>query len=317
MTTRLKLPHLAAPRPYLSDGGLETDLLFHHGIDLPDFASFVLLDSDDGRAALRAYFAPYVDLARQYGTGLVLETPTWRANADWGRRLGYGPEALDRVNHDAVAFLAEIRDEADDVPVVISGNVGPRGDGYVPDAAFTARQAEAYHRTQVEAFADTEADLVTAMTLTTVEEAVGFARAVEAVDMASVVGFTVETDGRLPSGVPLGDAVRQTDVATGGAPAYYMVNCAHPSHFLDALDGDWVVRVRAVRANASACSHAELDEAEVLDEGDPAALAADHVRLADRLPRLAVVGGCCGTDVRHVAAIADALLAPALAVPTS
>ncbi len=302
------LPQLSAPRPFLADGGMETDLIFHHGLDLPAFASFVLLDTDEGLDALRAYVRPYLGLARRHGTGLVLETPTWRANADWGRMLGYGPRALARVNRDAVALFRTLADEAPGVEVVVSGCVGPRGDGYVVGEQMTAPQAAAYHLPQATAFAEAGADVVTAMTLTVAEEAVGVARAAEAVGVPSVIAFTVETDGRLPSGQALADAVRQTDDATGGAPAYYMVNCAHPTHFAHVFDGgDWTERVRGVRANASTCSHAELDRAETLDVGDPAALAADHLALAERLPRLAVVGGCCGTDVRHVAAIAERL----------
>lgn len=307
MTT---LPQLSAPRPFLADGGMETDLIFHHDIDLPAFASFVLLDADDGREALRAYFRPYLALARQHDTGVVLETPTWRANADWGARLGYDADALDRVNREAVAFLRALADESPDVEAVVSGAVGPRGDGYVVGDRMTAPQAAAYHLPQATTFAEAGADCVSAFTLSYVDEAIGVARAAGAVGLPAVIAFTVETDGRLPSGQTLADAVRQTDEATHEAPAYYMVNCAHPTHFAHVFDGGgWVGRVRGVRANASACSHAELDEAESLDEGDVGALAADHVRLAERLPRLAVVGGCCGTDVRHVAAIADALLA--------
>ena len=307
MTT---LPQLSPSRPFLSDGGIETDLVFHHGIDLPAFAAFVLLDRDGGPDALRAYYRPYLDLARRHGTGLVLETPTWRANADWGRALGYGPRALARVNRDAVALVRALADEALDVDVVVSGCVGPRGDGYIVGETMTAPEAAAYHLAQVAAFAEAEADLTTAMTMTYAEEAVGFVRAAESVGLPSVVAFTVETDGRLPSGQTLADAVRLTDDATGGAAAYFMVNCAHPTHFEHVLDGDWTGRVRGLRCNASACSHAELDAAESLDEGDPAGLAVGYRQLAERLD-LAVVGGCCGTDVRHVAAIAEALLGTA------
>ena len=306
------LPQLSAPRPFLADGGLETDLIFHHGIDLPAFAAFVLLDADDGVGALRAYYRPYLDLARQHRTGLVLETPTWRANADWGRALGFGPRALARINRDAVALVRALADEAPDVDVVVSGCVGPRGDGYVVGEVMTAPQAAAYHLAQLAALAD--ADLATAMTMTYAEEAVGFVRAAESVGVPPVVAFTVETDGRLPSGQALADAVRQTDEATGGAAAYFMVNCAHPTHFEHVLDGDWTARVRGLRCNASACSHAELDAAETLDAGDPSDLAARYNRLAERLD-LAVVGGCCGTSVRHVAAIADVLLASSSATP--
>ena len=306
----LDLPQLRADRPFLTDAGLETELIFRHGINLPAFAAFVLLDSEAGRERLRGYFRSFVALARTHGTGVVLETPTWRANATWGAQVGYDRAALDAVNRRAVALLAEIRDGAGDVPVVISGCLGPRGDGYVPGDRLTPAQAEAYHRPQIETLADAGVDLVTAHTLSYTEEGVGVARAAAAAGVPSVVGFTVETDGRLPSGETLAEGVETVDDATDGAPTYYMVNCAHPTHFEGSLDGPWTARVRAVRANASTCSHAELDAAETLDDGDPGRLAVEHARLAERLD-LAVVGGCCGTDLRHVAAIADALLGPA------
>jgi homocysteine S-methyltransferase len=309
------LPQLAAGRPFLADGGLETDLVFHHGIDLPAFASFPLLDSEGGRAALRSYYRPYLELARRLRTGLVLETPTWRANAGWAPTVGYGEADVRRVNRDAVAFLAELRDEEEwGVPVVVSANVGPLADGYVADERLTAEAAEAQHRMQIDAFAGTAADAVTALTMTYTAEAIGVTRAAVRTGLPVVIAFTVETDGKLPSGETLGDAIQRVDAETDGAPAYYMVNCAHPTHFLDALEGPWTTRIRGVRANASTCSHAELDEAEELDEGDPILLAQQHRALSERLPGLAVVGGCCGTDVRHVAAIGEALLRAEAAV---
>lgn len=309
----LKLPQLA-DRPFLADSGLETTLVFHDGIDLPCFASFVLLDSAAGRARLARYFVEHIRLALDAGTGIVLETPTWRANADWGARLGYDAARLDAINRAAVAQLVELRAamQTPDSPIVISGNLGPRGDGYRADKRMTPAQARAYHAAQIETFAATAADLISAFTINTVEEAIGVAQAARAVDMPAVISFTVETDGRLPSGMTLADAITATDDATGGTPAYYMLNCAHPSHFAYLFDGgDWQTRLRGVRANASKRSHAELDEATELDIGDIDELAHGYRQLASHLPELAVVGGCCGTDCRHVAAIRDTLLARA------
>jgi len=310
---RSGLPQLDADRPYLTDGGLETDLVFHHGIDLPAFAAFPLLDSEEGLETLSTYAREYLTLARDIDTGFVLGGLTWRANADWGEVLGYSAADLDRVNRDSIAALAKLRDEFDDEvsAIVLSGCIGPRGDGYVPGNQMSAAEAEAYHRPQIETLADTEADMIEALTLSYVNEAIGIARAAKAAGIPSVISFTVETDGRLPSGQTLADAVRQLDAETDAAPAYLMINCAHPTHFLDVLDGDWTQRIRAIRANASTCSHAELDEAEVLDEGDPGQLASAYRELAEVLD-LAVVGGCCGTDVRHVGAISGALLASPL-----
>jgi homocysteine S-methyltransferase len=308
------LPQLAGDRLYLTDGGLETTLLFDRGIDLPEFAAFPLLDTAAGRATLRDYFRPYLATARDQRTGFVLDTVTWRANPDWGARLGYDADALERVNRDAVAFARELRDEATDAPAptVVNGVVGPRGDGYVPGQQMGSTEALAYHAPQVRTFAAAGADLVSALTMTYAEEAAGIAGAAAASGIPVVISFTLETDGRLPSGQALGDAIERVDAETLGAPAYYMVNCAHPSHFAGvmAAGGAWRDRIAGLRANASAKSHAELDAAEELDAGDPAALGGDHAALRAHLPGVRVLGGCCGTDVRHVAAVGAAWAGP-------
>jgi S-methylmethionine-dependent homocysteine/selenocysteine methylase len=290
---------------FLTDGGLETVLIFHRGWELPEFAAFPLLEDEVGIAALRDYYRPYLELARDRGAGFVLESPTWRANPDWARRLGYGPDELARANRRAIGLMQELREEfAPGVaPIVISGCIGPQSDGYSPTTHLDAEAAREYHAAQIAAFAEAAADLVTVMTMTYAEEAVGVALAARDLAMPAVISFTVETDGRLPSGQSLGAAIEQVDALSGGSPAYYMVNCAHPTHFEGVLDGPWCERIGALRANASTMSHAELDEAEKLDEGDPDDLAARYAALRGRLPQLRVLGGCCGTDHRHVAAI--------------
>ena len=304
---RQQLPQLEADRLFVTDGGLETDLIFNRGFDLPCFAAFPLLDDADGTLALRNYFACYVAIARDCAAGLVLDTPTWRANRDWGGQLGYDSSRLADVNRRAIGLAAELRDEARlDAPVVINGGVGPRGDGYVPGELMSSEEAEDYHSEQIATFAGTEADMVCALTLNYAEEAIGIASAAAAHGLPVVISFTVETDGRLATGQPLGEAIVQVDEASGGVPAYYMVNCAHPTHFADVLEGPWTRRIAGVRANASRMSHAELDEAEELDAGDPQELADGYRRLRERLPALTVVGGCCGTDQRHVAAVCSA-----------
>jgi homocysteine S-methyltransferase len=297
---------------FLTDGGIETVLIFHEGIDLPEFAAFDLLKDDEGTERLRRYYDPYLGLAREHGLGFVLESPTWRASPRWAEQLGYDREQLEAFNRKAIALLEEIREAEDrsDAPIVISGCIGPHDDGYDPAELLSAEAAREYHSAQVGTFADTAADVVTAITMTYVEEAVGIARAAADAGLPAVISFTVETDGRLPSGQPLGEAIEQVDGETGGAPSYYMINCAHPTHFESVLEQEqgWRERIRGLRANASTCSHAELDEAEDLDEGDPADLGARYAGLRGGLPQLNVLGGCCGTDHRHVAAIRDAWL---------
>lgn len=295
---------------FLTDAGIETTLIYEDGLDLPYFAAFHLLRDARGRAALSRYYRRHAGIARAHGLGFVLESATWRASADWGARLGYTPEQLAAANRQAVEMLVALRAELETAgaPMVISGCVGPRGDGYLAGELMSPAQAAAYHWPQVETFAASAADLVTAITMTNSNEAIGVAQAARAAAMPVVISFTVETDGRLPTGQPLAEAIAEVDAATGAAPLYYMVNCAHPSHFEAELTAgaDWLARLRGLRANASTRSHAELDAATELDAGDPEELGRQYAVLRQRLGQLSVVGGCCGTDHRHIEQIARA-----------
>jgi homocysteine S-methyltransferase len=307
------LPQLG-DRIFLTDSGTETDLVYHHGLDLPSFATFPLLDRAGGREHLRRYYRDHLELAARHATGFILEAPTWRANADWGPDLGYDQDALDRVNADAISFMIELATAPEFVSseMVVSGCIGPRSDAYLPTTVMDAAQAQAYHRRQIEAFAATEADLVHAMTIGYADEAIGIVAAAVEAGIPAAVSFTLETDGRLPDGSTLAAAVRQVDAATGGAAAYFGINCAHPDHIAAALssadsaDSGWTGRLRSLRANASRRSHAELDESDELDDGDPIELAAGYRQLREVVAGFTVLGGCCGTDARHVAAVATA-----------
>lgn len=311
MNYRNGLPQLS-DELFLTDGGLETTLIFHRGIDLPAFAAFVLLKDDEGTEEIRRYYESYLALAKEHGAGFVLESPTWRASPRWAAEIGYSADELDTVNRVAISLMDALRDEYSDVtPIVISGCIGPQDDGYDPKRKLTADEAAEYHSTQIGTFADTEADMVAALTLTYVDEAIGIARAAQAEGLPVAISFTVETDGTLPSGEPLSQAIQETDAATGGGPAYYMINCAHPTHFESVLGGSWTTRIHGLRANASTKSHAELDEAPELDDGDPEDLGVRYAGLRGRLPSLNVLGGCCGTDDRHVARICSAWTTPA------
>ncbi len=295
---------------FMADGGLETTLVFHDGLDLPDFAAFPLLDSPEGRQTLRRYYQPYLAIAEAREVGIVVDTPTWRANPDWGTRLGYDRDALAAVNRSAVRMMSELAEQAPSVATIINGAIGPRGDGYVVGETMSPVESASYHSLQIRAFAEAGADMVTAVTMTYVAEAVGIARAAVEAGIPVVIGFTVETDGRLPSGMTLPDAIAEVDAATDGAPVWYMVNCAHPSHFAEVFEAGSpeLARIKAVRANASRMSHAELDEAPELDRGEPRELAADYVAIDRLLPELRVVGGCCGTDHEHIDEIVAAMV---------
>ena len=301
---------------FLSDGGMETALIFLQGVDLPHFASFPLLDSAEGRAHLTNYYENYLAIARKQGVGFLLDSATWRASPDWGAVLGYDREALKTVHLASITLLEKLRAkwETPASPIVLNGVIGPRGDGYKA-GRMEAGEAADYHAAQIETFAGTAADMVSAITMNTVNEAIGIASAAKAAAMPCVIAFTVETDGRLVNGTSLGAAVEAVEAATGGSPAYYMINCAHPTHFMQALKrGEtWVNRVHGVRANASAKSHAELDESTTLDAGDPVDLGRRYSGLREQFPKMRILGGCCGTDHRHIAAICEACLPEAKA----
>ena len=296
---------------FLTDGGMETTLIFLEGIELPHFASFVLLSTPEGRQKLKDYYVPYLDIASKAGSGFMLDSATWRANPDWGERLGYDAAALKAVHEEAIGLLAELRDayERPGRPIVLSGAIGPRGDGYKA-GNMNAAEAEDYHAAQVATFAATDADLVSAVTLTNLDEAIGVARAARRHDIPCFIAFTVETDSRLVTGKTMQEAIDAVDEATGGYPLYYMINCAHPSHFSEALDhgSAWIKRIGGIRANASTMSHQQLDEGEMLDAGDPADLGRRYRDLIGRMPQLRVLGGCCGTDHRHIGAICAACM---------
>jgi S-methylmethionine-dependent homocysteine/selenocysteine methylase len=311
MTNR-SLPQLGGGL-FLTDGGLETTLIFHEGLELPDFAAFVLLRDETGRATLRRYYERYLEIAAADRLGFILEAPTWRASPDWAARLGVSPGELERLNREAIELLQALRDEwrARVPSLVVSGCIGPRGDGYDPGEVMTADEAHAYHAGQATSFAAAGADMICAVTMTNIPEAIGVVRAAQDVARPVAISFTVETDGSLPAGQTLAEAIEAVDAATDSGPAYYMVNCAHPTHFAAALDTDaaWVERIAGVRANASKRSHQELNDAPDLDDGDPAELGQEHAALLRRHGHIRVLGGCCGTDDRHVAAISRACAA--------
>lgn len=305
----MRVQNLAnAKRFYLADGGLETFMIFDKGHDLPCFSSAVLLDTEAGRRDLAAYFETYIDIARASGRGFVMDAPTWRSGVAWAEPLGLPVADVLEKNQSAVAFVSKIRDrhESETLPIVINGLVGPAGDAYAPGTLLSEEEASETHAPQIHALGHAGVNMITAMTLTHASEASGIARAAKEIDLPVAIAFTLETDGKLPSGQSLDEAIAQVDAASSSAPIYYMINCAHPDHFRDILDKEasWVSRIGGIRCNASRMSHAELDEAEELDDGNPAELSELSVEIMRQLPNIRVVGGCCGTDHRHVGCMA-------------
>ena len=305
--------HPQLSRLFLTDAGLETDILFNKGIDLPHFASITLFQSEVGRDALNQYYRDFLELAERMGTGIILESATWRASSDWQEPLGLSQQELTDLNGQAISMLLLLKDEFKKSisDVVVSGCIGPRGDGYDPGQVMEAEQAREYHLPQGHTLHLAGADMLSAITMTNIPEAIGIAQMARDIAADVVVSFTVETDGKLPTGDTLRTAIEAVDTATNAYPAYYMINCAHPAHFVPVLEenADWVKRICGVRANASRCSHAELDAMTQLDKGDFAELATLHGELRARFPHITVVGGCCGTDLTHVTAIAEACVA--------
>ncbi len=295
---------------FLTDAGFETSMLFLKGFDLPYFSASPLLRTSEGRAAMTEYFVPFMELARQNNAGYVLDTNTWRANPDWGKLLGYDLAELVKINTEAVEFAEGLRNQcAEDQIILINGVVGPRGDGYDPASVMSSAEAKDYHAFQVKVFARCKVDMISALTITNTAEAIGIANAAAEANIPCVISFTLETDGSLPTGQSLADAIAEVDASTISKPAYFMINCAHPDHFRKVIEagGDWVRRIHGLRANASRMSHAELDCSEVLDDGNPQELGQQYAQLRQSLPNLTVFGGCCGTDHRHVTQICHAL----------
>jgi homocysteine S-methyltransferase len=306
---RNALPQLSGDL-FLADAGIETDLIFNHGVEIREFASHTLLPNPTSREIVANYFRGFLSLAKNFDAGFILDSQTWKAHLHWAEDLGTTEQELCLANKDSIAFIAELRDEysTNSKPIVLNGVIGPRGDAYAPESRVAAVEAEEYHAKQIAWLAETDVDMVTATTFTQSDEAIGVVQAARSADLPIVISFTVENDGRLPTGQPLDEAINAVDNATNAAAAYFMVNCAHPNHFFDVLDdSDWARRIRGLRCNASRLTHAELDECEVLDDGDPEELANQYKSIAASMPWLNVFGGCCGSDLRHVTEIAKAV----------
>ncbi|MBK6589433.1 MAG: homocysteine S-methyltransferase family protein [Acidobacteria bacterium] len=312
MAALTTLPHESVAT-YLTDGGLETTLVFLEGFDLPCFAAFDLLKDEKGYLALKGYYERYLNIAKNFGFGFVLESPTWRANPDWIERIGYPNLATTEVNRKAARLMFDLKEEFGEpsTPIVVSGCVGTRGDGYQAESGMSPKEARDYHSEQIRAFGEVQVDMISAITMTNVEEASGIAAAAADARLPSVISFTLETDGKLPSGASLKEAIETVDSEVETPPIYYMINCAHPSHSADELilgrGQPWIERIRGVRANASRKSHAELDDSTELDRGEIDDFGSEHMWISDLLPQLKVFGGCCGTDEEHILEIVSVL----------
>ena len=307
---RDRLPQLSGDF-FLTDAGMETDLIFNHGINIREFAAHTLLPEVAGREARARYFRHFLSLALETQAGFILDSQTWKAHMHWAEDLGATEDELRHSNQNSVEFIAGLRDEFEKntKPIVLNGLIGPRGDAYAPEVEIAAQEAEEYHAKQIGWLAGTDIDMVTALTFTQSDEAIGVVRAANKVGLPIAVSFTVETDGNLPTQQPLNEAIDAVDKATGAGAAYFMVNCAHPDHFSNVLENaEWARRIRGIRCNASRKSHAELDQSETLDDGDPIEFGDQYRAIKAKMPWLNIFGGCCGSDLRHVTQIARTLV---------
>lgn len=307
---RDRLPQLSGDC-FLTDAGMETDLIFNHGINIRELAAHTLLPEAAGREAMARYFRHFLSLTLETQAGFILDSQTWKAHMHWAEDLGATEDELRHSNQNSVEFIAGLRDEFEKntKPIVLNGLIGPRGDAYAPEVEIAAQEAEEYHAKQISWLAGTDIDMVTALTFTQSDEAIGVVRAANKVGLPIAVSFTVETDGNLPTQQPLNEAIDAVDKATGAGAAYFMVNCAYPDHFSNVLENaEWARRIRGIRCNASRKSHAELDQSETLDDGDPIEFGDQYRAIKAKMPWLNIFGGCCGSDLRHVTQIARTLV---------
>ncbi|KIX06754.1 uncharacterized protein Z518_04730 [Rhinocladiella mackenziei CBS 650.93] len=308
---RHSLPQLNSSNLLLTEGGIETTLVYKKGFHLPEFASGPLLLTPEGTKALQDCHASYIDIALRHKRGIIVETQTWRSSRIWCDKLGFSENEMMKLNRRAVAFLEDVRREyeTDTTPIVVSGNLGPLSDAYHNSTQrLSVQDMIAVYRDQVQALCEAGVDMLSIMTLADTTEAIAAVQLAKEFGIQILVSFSVETDGKLLNGVTLEDAIRTVDKATESYAAYFGINCAHPSHFhptLRMMDPSVLSRIGEIRANASRRSHQELDNSEFLDRGDPTDLGRSFKDLIQLLPGLKVVGGCCGTDPEHVEAIAS------------
>ena len=297
---------------FLTDGGIETEIMYKWGFELPHFAMYPLLDNPDAMAAMRGMYRRYLDVAARHRLSALMGGLDYRASSDWGALLGYSREALAEANFRSIAFLRELADEyvADIPQILIAGYIGPRGDAYRINRTITAAEAEDYHAVQLATLKAADVDLAWALTFNNTPEAIGVARAAARIGVPLAISFTLNSASRLSSGPSLAQAVETVEAETGGTPAFYSLNCSHPVEFEPALTaGDWIGRVRGFRPNASKMDKIALCKLGHLEEGDPVELGRLMGALARRYPHMDVWGGCCGTGDVHLDQIAREVVA--------
>jgi homocysteine S-methyltransferase len=293
---------------YLAEGGQETEIMYRHGHDLPEFAMYPLLENPEAVADLKQMYARVLDIAAECGFAAMICGLDYRASPDWGEKLGYSRSGLAEALEASIAFLRDVAEpyQGQIDRILIGGSIGPRGDAYSLNRTITADEAEDYHGFQLEVLQRVGVDFASAMTFNNVAEAIGVSRAAARVGLPLSMGFVLDNNHRLKSGASLREAVEAVDAEAGNAkPDFYGINCSHPLEFEPALEsGDWILRLRSLRPNASARDKMDLCKIGHLEEGDPVDLGHRMGALAKRLPHVDIFGGCCGTWDKHLCEIA-------------
>ncbi len=306
------LPPMGSGEMFLTEGGSETEIMYRHGFELPEFSMLPLLESPLALSALRDEYSQQLDVAAEFGLSFLLTGLDYRASPDWGSKLGYSPSGLADANIASIELLRDIaKGYEEQIPrLLIGGILGPRGDAYSLNQEITAESAEDYHAVQLETLKRADVDFACALTFNNVAESVGALRAANQTGVPLFVSLTLDRSGRLKSGPTLAEAIVEIDAQAGeAAPELYMINCSHPLEYEPALENrDWIKRLRGVRPNASKMEKLALCELGHIEEGDPVELASRLRDLSERYPHMDIFGGCCGTGHKHLREIAKTLV---------
>ncbi len=292
---------------WLTEGGIETEIMYKWGHDMPHFAMFPLLERAAAAADIRGMYRRYLDVAARHGFAALIGGFDYRASPDWGALLGYSDEGLAEANLRSIDFLRGLaREYRDGLPDArIAGYVGPRGDAYSLNRTITEDEAAEYHAVQLATLKRAGVDLAWAVTFNNPAEARGVVRAAREIGVPLALSFSLTSSSRLASGQTLAEAVQSVDAASDGYPAFYALNCSHPLEFEPALTpGAWQDRLRCIRPNAARIDKIALCKLGHLEEGDPHELGRQMADVARRFPQMDIWGGCCGTCESHLEEIA-------------
>ena len=308
MSVQSPLPPAGSGEVFLTEGGTETEIMYRHGFELPEFAMFTLLENPSAVTAMRGMFRDHLDVSAEFGLSFLLTGIDYRASPDWGAKLGYSPQALADANIAAIELLRDVAKGYDgQIPrLLVGGILGPRGDAYNLNQNITAESAEDYHSVQLTTLKVAGVDFASAQTFNNVPEAVGACRAASKIGVSLSVALTLDSTHRLKSGISLSQAITEIDAQTGDdAPDFYLINCSHPVEYEPALDNrEWVKRLRGVRPNASKLEKIALCNLGHIEDGDPIELGQQLADLSSRHPHMDIFGGCCGTGAEHLREIA-------------